>query len=88
MPSEKREAWRRLSASARSKLEEMLDDEKTPKQTIAKIAEIATNRAWGTPTQSVELSGPDGGPIAHSELSDAALDAEVEARVKALMAEK
>lgn len=84
MPPEEREAWRALAIKSRVKLDELLDDPETPIQMIPKIAEIANNRAWGTPMQSVELTGADGGPLAFSDLSDEDLDR----RMRAIMAEK
>jgi hypothetical protein len=32
---------------------------------------------WGKPTDRVEVSGPDGGPIEHASLSDAELEREI-----------
>jgi hypothetical protein len=52
---EERKAWEVLAIKARSKLEEILEADDVQPQVVTKIAEIASNRAWGTPTQAIEL---------------------------------
>ena len=61
---EERKAWEVLAIKARSKLEEILSADDVQPQVVTKIAEIAANRAWGTPTAAIELSDPNGEQLA------------------------
>jgi len=63
MSPEERAKWANLAERGREKLEALMESAETPPQIITKITEIAANRAWGTPPQSIELSDPEGGPV-------------------------
>jgi len=60
MDPAERAKWADLAKKAREKLEILLETGECNPTVVARIAEIAANRAWGTPVQAVELSDPDG----------------------------
>jgi hypothetical protein len=63
MPPEERAAWMALATKARGKLEAMLEDGSLPPAIVARIAEVASDMAWGKPMQAVELSGDGDNPV-------------------------
>jgi hypothetical protein len=63
MPPEEREAWRVLAKKARDKLDAMLENGDVQPMFVAKVVELASDRAWGKPQQAVELSGDSDSPI-------------------------
>lgn len=69
MDPAERGKWADLAKKAREKLEILLETGECNPTVVARIAEIAANRAWGTPQQSVELTGEDGGPIQNYSLT-------------------
>jgi hypothetical protein len=79
MTPEEREKWKALANKCLARLNDLADDEDASPQFLVKCAEVAANRAWGTPTQAIELTGPNGGPIEFSEMTDEELDARLKA---------
>jgi hypothetical protein len=63
MPPEERERWKALAAKARAKLEEMVDSGDCPPNTLTKIAEIASDQAYGKPVQAIEADVTERRPI-------------------------
>lgn len=74
MPEGEREAWNALALKARAKLEGLIDSGECPPNVLAKIAELAADRSWGKPIQSIEAEIEDRRPI----LIDAAYGEKVE----------
>ena len=79
MPPEERAKWLALSEKARDKLDIMIDSADCPPNIVAKIAEIATDRAWGKAIQAVEADITERRPIvidsAYGEKSEGGQDA-------------
>lgn len=69
MPEEEREKWRALATKARDKLQELIDSGEANPQLIAKIAELAANRAYGMPRQDIDLDANLGGALAVDTMS-------------------
>lgn len=63
MSPEERERWKALAAKARTKLEEMVDSGDCPPNTLTKIAEIASDQAYGKPVQAIEADVTERRPI-------------------------
>jgi hypothetical protein len=63
MTPEEREKWKALANKCLARLNELADDGGASPQFLVKCAEVAANRAWGTPTQAIEVSGADGGAV-------------------------
>jgi hypothetical protein len=66
------------SADAIDTLASLMRDRKVPPAARVAAANAILDRGFGKPRQGVELSGHDGGPIEHKEVSD-------EARLEAFM---
>lgn len=62
-PPELTEACRRLSTDAVSVLGAILRSKKSRPQDRIRAAEVLLDRGYGKAAQTVELSGPEGGPI-------------------------
>jgi len=60
-----------LSLEAIKTLAAVMRGAKTRPAEKIRAAEVILNRAWGTPTQSVELTGKDGGPLETASLAPA-----------------
>lgn len=63
MPPEERQAWEILAKEAREKLAARLADPEISNGLLAKIAELAADRAWGKPVQAVEADITERRPI-------------------------
>jgi hypothetical protein len=63
MSPEEREHWKALAAKARGKLEALVDSADCPPNTLTKIAEIASDQAYGKPVQAVEADITERRPI-------------------------
>lgn len=64
MSDEDKERWEALAHKSLDRMEKLLEATDTPPNIVTKIAEIAANRAWGLPHQSVGLEDPEGNPVA------------------------
>ena len=71
VPDEIKQATRELSLEAIKTLAAVMRGAKTRPAEKIRAAEVILNRAWGTPTQSVELTGKDGGPLETASLAPA-----------------
>ncbi|MBE3142532.1 MAG: hypothetical protein IMZ61_01205 [Planctomycetes bacterium] len=56
---EEREAWAALAIKGRARLAKMVDADETAPNVVTKITEIAANRAWGMPGQSIQHEAGD-----------------------------
>lgn len=65
---EVKELARSHTARAIERLAYWLDSDNAKASVAAALALL--DRAWGRPTQAVEMTGKDGGPIATAEVSD------------------
>jgi hypothetical protein len=63
MPPELRKKWADLSDKTLAKLETLAETGECPPNVLVKIAEIATDRAWGKPVQAVEADITERRPI-------------------------
>jgi hypothetical protein len=63
MPPELRKKWADLSDKTLAKLETLAAGGECPPNVLVKIAEIATDRAWGKPVQAVEADITERRPI-------------------------
>lgn len=63
MSPEERERWKALATKARGKLEALVDSADCPPNTLTKIAEIASDQAYGKPVQAVEAEITERRPI-------------------------
>jgi hypothetical protein len=63
LPEELKLAFRRAAPDALAVLERVMRSSKARPGDRIRAAEVILNRGYGTPTQSVELTGKDGGPI-------------------------
>jgi hypothetical protein len=63
IPDDVKEAARALTPVAIATLQEVCTDPDAPASARVTAAEALLNRAWGKPSQAVELSGKDGGAI-------------------------
>jgi hypothetical protein len=63
MSDDERKAWQVLAGESRERLAELIHDKDTPAAVVTRIAEIAANRAWGLPRQTVDLGGQDDNPL-------------------------
>jgi len=63
LPEELKAAFRADAIDALKVLEQIMRSTKARPEARIKAAEVILNRGYGTPTQSVELTGKDGGPV-------------------------
>jgi hypothetical protein len=63
MPESEREEWQKLAKLAREELERRMNNPEASDNLIAKVAELATDRAYGKPIQAVEADITERRPI-------------------------
>lgn len=62
MPEDVKQAFRALTQSAVKTLADIMQNGEQESNRI-RAAETILNRAWGTPTQAVEITGTEGSPL-------------------------
>lgn len=71
-PIEIRSFARQHTEAALNTLVDIMSNENSKDAARVAAAQAILDRGWGKPSQSMEVSGPEGGPIQHENLSDEA----------------